>query len=54
MVHNKEKGAARWTFDFFKEVAAIVEGDAQFDLAATSPPLFSPQPSRFPDSRFPD
>ncbi|KAJ2555326.1 hypothetical protein EV175_002291, partial [Coemansia sp. RSA 1933] len=41
MVHNKEKGAARWTFDFFKEVAAIVEGDAHFmDLAKTtaSPP----------------
>ncbi|KAJ2850002.1 hypothetical protein IWW36_002230 [Coemansia brasiliensis] len=44
MVHNKEKGAARWTFDFFKEVAAIVEGDAQFMEAAASPPLFSPQP----------
>ncbi|KAJ2565488.1 hypothetical protein GGH12_001412 [Coemansia sp. RSA 1822] len=29
MVHNKEKGAARWTFDFFKQVAAIVEGDSQ-------------------------
>ncbi|KAJ2403180.1 hypothetical protein GGI23_000155 [Coemansia sp. RSA 2559] len=39
MVHNKEKGAARWTFDFFKEVAAIVEGDAHFmDLAKTSSP----------------
>ncbi|KAJ1766256.1 hypothetical protein LPJ74_005974 [Coemansia sp. RSA 1843] len=40
MVHNKEKGAARWTFDFFKEVAAIVEGDAHFmDLAKTASPL---------------
>ncbi|KAJ2502230.1 hypothetical protein GGH96_001302 [Coemansia sp. RSA 1972] len=37
MVHNKEKGAARWTFDFFKEVAAIVEGDSQFMELATSP-----------------
>ncbi|KAJ2359045.1 hypothetical protein GGF43_000397 [Coemansia sp. RSA 2618] len=44
MVHNKEKGAARWTFDFFKEVAAIVEGDVQFMELTTSPPLFSPQP----------
>ncbi|KAJ2763845.1 hypothetical protein IWQ57_005412, partial [Coemansia nantahalensis] len=35
VVHNKEKGAARWTFDFFKEVAAIVEGDAQFMEMAT-------------------
>ncbi|KAJ1758970.1 hypothetical protein IW139_001131 [Coemansia sp. RSA 353] len=37
MVHNKEKGAARWTFDFFKEVAAIVESDSQFMELATSP-----------------
>ncbi|KAJ2082591.1 hypothetical protein H4R24_001472 [Coemansia sp. RSA 988] len=46
IVNNKEKGAARWTFDFFKEVAAIVEGDAQFMEAAvaTSPPLYSPRP----------
>ncbi|KAJ1677322.1 hypothetical protein EV182_006412, partial [Spiromyces aspiralis] len=26
MIHNKEKGAARWTFDFFDEVAAILRG----------------------------
>ncbi|KAJ2450271.1 hypothetical protein EV183_004395 [Coemansia sp. RSA 2336] len=38
MVHNKEKGAARWTFDFFKQVAAIVDGDMQA-LEATSPLL---------------
>ncbi|KAJ1742512.1 hypothetical protein LPJ78_002526 [Coemansia sp. RSA 989] len=38
MVHNKEKGAARWTFDFFKQVAAIVEGDVQA-MEATSPLL---------------
>ncbi|KAJ2488415.1 hypothetical protein IWW37_004826 [Coemansia sp. RSA 2050] len=38
MVHNKEKGAARWTFDFFKEVAAIVEGDSQLIDSAMSPP----------------
>ncbi|KAJ1956789.1 hypothetical protein EC988_001165, partial [Linderina pennispora] len=37
VVHNKEKGAARWTFDFFKEVANIVEGDPQFaEMAATA------------------
>ncbi|KAJ1733485.1 hypothetical protein LPJ72_002852 [Coemansia sp. Benny D160-2] len=39
MVHNKEKGAARWTFDFFKEVAAIVDGDAHFmDMTKTASP----------------
>ncbi|KAJ2830041.1 hypothetical protein GGI24_001995 [Coemansia furcata] len=37
MVHNKEKGAARWTFDFFKEVAGIVEGDTQYMDSAISP-----------------
>ncbi|KAJ1954818.1 hypothetical protein GGI12_005707, partial [Dipsacomyces acuminosporus] len=36
VVHNKEKGAARWTFDFFKEVANIVEGDSQFMDSAAS------------------
>ncbi|KAJ1988293.1 hypothetical protein GGI26_005462 [Coemansia sp. RSA 1358] len=42
MVHNKEKGAARWTFDFFKEVAAIVEGDSNYmEHAKTSPPSVS-------------
>ncbi|KAJ2713413.1 hypothetical protein H4R19_002263 [Coemansia spiralis] len=49
MVHNKEKGAARWTFDFFKEVAAIVEGDAQFmemalSCGASRSPGHSPPP----------
>ncbi|KAJ2158335.1 hypothetical protein GGF46_003836 [Coemansia sp. RSA 552] len=44
VVHNKEKGAARWTFDFFKEVATIVDSDSQFMELATSPPLFSPRP----------
>ncbi|KAJ2741854.1 hypothetical protein GGI20_004893 [Coemansia sp. BCRC 34301] len=41
MVHNKEKGAARWTFDFFKEVAGIIDGDAQFMDSALSPPSSS-------------
>ncbi|KAJ2445118.1 hypothetical protein GGF42_006100 [Coemansia sp. RSA 2424] len=41
MVHNKEKGAARWTFDFFKEVAGIIEGDAQYLDSALSPPSSS-------------
>ncbi|KAJ2075097.1 hypothetical protein GGH13_000849 [Coemansia sp. S155-1] len=41
MVHNKEKGAARWTFDFFKEVAGIVEGDTQYIDSAMSPPSSS-------------
>ncbi|KAJ2486043.1 hypothetical protein EV174_001357 [Coemansia sp. RSA 2320] len=37
VVHNKEKGAARWTFDFFKEVAAIVDADAQYVDSALQP-----------------
>ncbi|KAJ1901247.1 hypothetical protein LPJ66_000926 [Kickxella alabastrina] len=41
VIHNKEKGAARWTFDFFKEVASIVEGDAQF-MDVSSPSTMSP------------
>ncbi|KAJ2725071.1 hypothetical protein GGI07_001539 [Coemansia sp. Benny D115] len=49
MVHNKEKGAARWTFDFFKEVANIVEGDSQF-MEVSSPSTLSP-PSVFIPSR---
>ncbi|KAJ2027898.1 hypothetical protein IWW57_002407 [Coemansia sp. S610] len=46
MVHNKEKGAARWTFDFFKEVAAIVEGDS-LD-SAISPPSSTASSGRPP------
>ncbi|KAJ1809498.1 hypothetical protein LPJ75_004378 [Coemansia sp. RSA 2598] len=41
MIHNKEKGAARWTFDFFKEVANIVDGDPQF-MEVSSPSTLSP------------
>ncbi|KAJ2877751.1 hypothetical protein FB639_003631, partial [Coemansia asiatica] len=41
MINNKEKGAARWTFDFFKEVANIVEGDPQF-MDMSSPSTLSP------------
>ncbi|KAJ2376703.1 hypothetical protein IW150_001823 [Coemansia sp. RSA 2607] len=41
VIHNKEKGAARWTFDFFKEVANIIDGDPQF-MEVTSPSTVSP------------
>ncbi|KAJ1919077.1 hypothetical protein H4219_002232 [Mycoemilia scoparia] len=38
VIHNKEKGAARWTFDFFDDVAAILRGDTSEESAATLHP----------------
>ncbi|KAJ2777237.1 hypothetical protein GGI15_004576 [Coemansia interrupta] len=50
VINNKEKGAARWTFDFFKEVAAIIDGDPQF-MDVSSPSTMSPPSAALPSGR---
>ncbi|KAJ1724591.1 hypothetical protein LPJ53_001181 [Coemansia erecta] len=50
VIHNKEKGAARWTFDFFKEVANIIDGDPQF-MEVSSPSTMSPPSAVLPSGR---
>lgn len=47
IVHNKEKGAARWTFDFFTEVGNIVGSDCnhKHPSSSSSPPSQPPPDS---------